>query len=497
MHRSLVYAILPAAGAVPGKVVQSLMALRRSSFPIIYIHNQSEEAPLGPDLKPVPWVGETTGSLIETARKRAPADFYLWIPPGVMVIQDKIDQFVKSFEHNPEGSLFVSDYMVDHRTVSVFPLQNDLTEREDWGAVWGFPAWALEKIDGADQNLKYTAFYDLKLKLMEIGPVIHIDNPTYRIDTIEEKKDTVEDMLFFPGQGAYGGFSYLFIEPEEEQEIEEVFLKCLHRRGAYIEARNNFVKPSPVATGDPVVSVIIPVHNRAHFLPYALESVLSGTFENFEILIIDNASTDNTHDTAAEYVQKDHRIRLFSNQVNLISKALNIGVENARGRYIAQLDSDDEYTPHTLQKMVDHLENHPDCGLAISYYELMNEQGETLEQLGVIKHEEYNLNNILRVDGAGALRCWHKSVIEEFGGFNEVDFPNYGEDYDLVLKVGEHYDVDRVQDVLYRYRRHPGNTDALRKNEDKIRAKTFARTRAIERRRILNDHANTRLEDQN
>lgn len=166
--------------------------------------------------------------------------------------------------------------------------------------------------------------------------------------------------------------------------------------------------------------------------------------------------------------------------------ALNKGIAQAKGRYIAQLDSDDEYTPNTLTDMVGHLEAHPKCGLAISYYELMDEAGKVLEEFGVIEHLEYNLNNILRVDGAGAVRVWRKSVIEEFGGFNEVDFPNYGEDYDLVLKVGERYHVDRVHEVCYRYRRHPGNTDALRKPVDKITAKTLARTRALARRREIN-----------
>ncbi len=204
------------------------------------------------------------------------------------------------------------------------------------------------------------------------------------------------------------------------------------------------------------------------------------------MIVIDNASSDNSLEVAREYARRDPRIKVLSSEVNLIARALNMGVEAARGRYIAQLDSDDEYTPDTLEKMVGHLEAHPRCGLAISYYELMDEGGNTLEEFGIIKHLEYNRNNILRVDGAGAVRVWQRSVILEFGGFNETDFPNYGEDYDLVLKVGERYDVDRVHEVLYRYRRHPGNTDALRRHGDKIEAKTLARRRALQRRRQIN-----------
>jgi GT2 family glycosyltransferase len=90
------------------------------------------------------------------------------------------------------------------------------------------------------------------------------------------------------------------------------------------------------------------------------------------------------------------------------------------------------------------------------------------------------------VDGAGAVRVWRKSVLKEMGGFDEKELGGYGEDYDLVLKVSERYQVGRVHEVLYRYRRHGGNTDALIDNQRKIRAKSLARQNALRRRRELN-----------
>ncbi len=489
MANSLVYAILPASNAAPDKVVQSLAALSRTNCPVLYIHHPDDQAPIGVDVKPIIWTGDTIGSLIEEVRRRSPADMFIWIPPGVRIFRSTLDLFTRAFDENPEASLFISNYESGGKEVSIFPLQNDLTEREDWGFTWGIPAWALDKIGGLDPTLRYDPFYDLRLKLAEIGEFFHIKTPTYSIDNTEEKdeKNSGKDTLFFPGRGAFGGFSYLFMDPENEKEIESIFERCLVRRNAFLEPRNNLVNGAVIKENDPVISVVIPVHNRARFLPHAIESVLAGTYKNFEIIIIDNASTDTTAEVAEEYAAKDKRIKVLYNKVNIIAKALNMGVEAARGKYIAQLDSDDEYTQDALASMVDHLDNHPNCALAISYYELINEKGDTLEQFGIIKHLEYNLNNILRVDGAGAMRCWHKSVIEELGGFEEHDFPNYGEDYDLVLKVAERYDIDRVHKVLYRYRRHPGNTDALRRPEDKIAAKTLARTRAIFRRSALNE----------
>jgi GT2 family glycosyltransferase len=480
------YTILPAVEAPPEQVVKSLMSLGRTNLPTIYLHRPDEDATRGPDTIPVACDCQTLGQLMKRAVEEVDGDLFLWVPPGVEVDPAGIDTIVATHEANRDASLIVSDYRSNGSVVKLHPLREDLTEREDFGALWAIPRWALDKIGGPDKSLRFTTFYDLRLKLAEVGTLNHLRMPTHSIEVAEEEPARKAEALFFPGKGAYGGFSYLFMDPEEEKETEQVFYECLKRRGAWLELPDNDVAPAEVKGDDPLVTVVIPVHNRAKFLPKAIESVLRGTMQNFEIIVVDNASRDESLEVAREYEKKDSRIRALSNGVNVISVALNMGVKASKGRYIAQLDSDDEYTENTLADMTGHLESHPKCGLAISYYELMDESGKTLEEFGIIEHLEYNLNNILRVDGAGAVRVWHKSVIEEFGGFHEQDFPNYGEDYDLVLKVSERYHVDRVHKVCYRYRRHPGNTDALRKPADKIRAKTLARTRALERRKKQN-----------
>lgn len=464
------------------------MALRRTQQQIIYLHGPNDEPPRGPDVTAIETDATTLGAMLETVRAQVDVDLYIWIPPGVEVEPNGMQVFLDKHVENPDAALIVSDYNLKGRHVEIHPFAGDLTEREDFGAIWGLPKSFLAMVGGADPNLKFTTFYDLRLKLMEHGFVARIDAPTHTIFPPNDEENVASDVLFYPGGGALGGFSYLFMDKDEEAETEQVFYDCLKRRGAFLDLPENDAPRSEVKDGDPVVTVVIPVHNRGRLLGKALDSVLANTRQDFEVIVIDNASRDNSREVAEEYAAKDSRVRVLVSEVNLIARALNMGVKAARGRYIAQLDSDDEYVPHTLQAMVDHLDAHPKCALAISYYELMDEGGNTLEDFGIIKHLEYNVNNILRVDGAGALRCWSKAAILEMGGFNEDDFPNYGEDYDLVLKVGEKYQVDRVHDVLYRYRRHPGNTDALRLPVDKIRAKTLARTWAIERRRRINGY---------
>jgi GT2 family glycosyltransferase len=135
--------------------------------------------------------------------------------------------------------------------------------------------------------------------------------------------------------------------------------------------------------------------------------------------------------------------------------------------------------------MVEFMET-TNCALGISYYSLIDSEGNDLPEFGVIKHLEYNRNNILRVDGAGAVRMWRKEAILELGGFDEKELCDYGEDYDLVLKVGEKYQVGRVHQVLYKYRRHPDNSDIKRDPLFKLRNKNLARERALGRRKLLN-----------
>ncbi|MCX6639052.1 MAG: glycosyltransferase family 2 protein [bacterium] len=367
------------------------------------------------------------------------------------------------------------------------PRPDDVTEREDWGVLEFYRVSALRNIGGCPAGLRYRPDYDLRLKLTCQKQGVLISEPIGTITKRSEASDLGASSLFFPGRGKFGGFSYLFMDPQEEKEVENIFSAALQRRDAYLAKPpgGRFVPPKKT---EPQITVIVPVHNRAGFLPLAIQSVQRGVFQNFEIIIIDNASEDNTLKVAEKLAVADPRIRVVSLSDNVIAKALNTGVNNARGEYIAQLDSDDEYTERTLQAMVEHLDVNLDWALAISYYELMDEQGNTLTDFGIIKHLEYNRNNILRVDGAGAVRVWRKAAIDEFGGYNEEDFGQYGEDYDLVLKVGEKYEVGRVHEVLYRYRRHPGNSDVLRSHAFKLGNKTLARQRALMRRNVINQN---------
>lgn len=444
-----------------------------------------------PDTQPLVSDVRNFAACVNEAAREAKEGLLVCLPPDLVELEPNWrDVFIRAAEMQSRAVFFYGDYRV--RTSNSRELQKvredigDITEREDWGPVWAVRVEWLLSSGGLDEENHKAAFYDLLLKSW--GKRAHVGATLCDVAGAEPVADqsALKDKLFFPGRGKLGGFSYLFMDKDEERMIENVFYNFLKREGVWLPGERTEVVKGHAAKSDstlPLVSVVTPVYNRATFIGKAIESVERQTLSNWEYVIVDNGSTDGTQDVVRGYAAKNPRIRLIENDRNIISVSLNIGVRAARGKYIAQLDSDDEYRDYTLEKMTGALESNPTWGLAISYYELMDEAGNSLPEFGVIKHEQYNRNNVLRRDGAGALRCWHREVILEFGGFDEVELGHYGEDYDLVLKCGEKYEVGRVHEVCYRYRRHPDNTDVLREPEMKISNKTKARLAALKRRK--------------
>ena len=126
----------------------------------------------------------------------------------------------------------------------------------------------------------------------------------------------------------------------------------------------------------PRVSVVIPAYNRARYLQTAIDSVLAQSFGDFELIVVDDGSTDET--PAIVRRQTDPRVRLVSQPTRTgIAPARNRGLDSARGEYVAALDSDDYAYPQRLERQVAHLDRHPDLALVGSWSNWMDERGRT------------------------------------------------------------------------------------------------------------------------
>lgn len=122
------------------------------------------------------------------------------------------------------------------------------------------------------------------------------------------------------------------------------------------------------ACHNPMVSVVMPTYNRADFLPRAIESVLNQTYRDFEFIIVDDGSTDETALLLKTYVQKDKRIRVLTNATNRgISYARNRGNATARGKYIMIMDSDDISMPQRMERQVAFMQAHPEFAVSTSW----------------------------------------------------------------------------------------------------------------------------------
>lgn len=134
----------------------------------------------------------------------------------------------------------------------------------------------------------------------------------------------------------------------------------------------------------PEVSIAIPVYNGENYLSQALESVLAQEFVDFELLISDNASTDQTRAICEKYASQDQRIRYFRHDVNRgATWNFNSVIEHAQGKYFCWLAHDDMYSPEYLKKCVSILDEHPDTVLCFSNVVIVNELDETIEEFPI------------------------------------------------------------------------------------------------------------------
>jgi glycosyltransferase involved in cell wall biosynthesis len=454
-------------------------------------NHQLNEVRSLPKVKYYPRAHRNRAALFNDGIENAGGEFVCVLPPDIYPVPEFAGEIIRAFQEENTAIVY-TDYFIEEpgkapREEKRWPFQNNIDERFSLGYFRVYQKEIVLANGGFDADLHYAEEYDFRLRIQGKFKIAHLAKPLYRSVVREvEAADPALSKLHSPGQGAKGGFSYLFYTPEMEREIEYAFKNYLKRQGCFLTHKNKPVHYDGSEKFEVLVSVVIPILNRRRFIRKTLDTVLKGTFENFEIVVVDNGSTDGTQDEVRAIA--DERVRLVQHDGDCIAEALNRGIREARGKYIAQLDSDDEYMPETLQTMVDYMETHPKCGLAISYYDLIDIDSNVIKELGVIKHLEYDRNNILRVDGAGALRFFHKKVLEEFGLYNVEKYGNFGEDYDMVLKISEKYDVDRVHKVLYRYRRHEDNTDVQRPAAMKVYNKNNARQDALRRRRAINKH---------
>ncbi|MEL7071652.1 MAG: glycosyltransferase [Cyanobacteria bacterium J06581_3] len=202
------------------------------------------------------------------------------------------------------------------------------------------------------------------------------------------------------------------------------------------------------------ISLVITSYNREHYLVEAIESVLSQTYQNFELLIWDDGSQDNSVEVAQFYADKDTRVRVEASPHIGLSHSLKSAIAATQHPYLGWVDSDDKLAPTALAETLAVLEADPQVGFVYTDYNVIDSDG-SLHGLGSRCKSPYSARRLLVEFMTFHFRLIRRSVYNQVGGID----PTFetAEDYDLCLKLSEITNVAHIEQPLYFYRRHSGN----------------------------------------
>ncbi|MEW6518344.1 MAG: glycosyltransferase [Thermodesulfobacteriota bacterium] len=209
----------------------------------------------------------------------------------------------------------------------------------------------------------------------------------------------------------------------------------------------------------PLVSVYITNHNYGNFIEQAINSVLKQTLQDFEVIIIDDGSTDHSREIIARYEKLPQVVAIYQQNKGL-NVTNNIALRAARGKYLMRLDADDYLDENALMIMADTLKRNPDIGLVFPDYYHVTSEGEIIE---IIRRHDFDQVTLFDQPAHGACTMVRKRCLEEIGGYDESFSCQDG--YYLWMKFIQLFPVKNINLPLFYYRQHG---KSLTKNENRI-----------------------------
>lgn len=248
-------------------------------------------------------------------------------------------------------------------------------------------------------------------------------------------------------------------------------------------------------SGDPVVSVIIAAYNVERYLRRCLDSVLAQSYLHFELLVMDDGSTDGTLNILNEYAKRDNRVKVFSQHNKGSAEARNVLIKNAVGEYIAICDADDLCAESRLERQVQYLLQHPDVDLVTCGVANISQKGRIVFAVSPLvrakSDDELILAGQRNTITHGAV-MYRRRMIEKF------DMPyrtRYGQDFDLwirCLAMGSKFAA--IPDVLYFYQRDSalqenGKKNSIRDAQRRMAARLLSENRLFDDKYCLERYA--------
>jgi glycosyltransferase involved in cell wall biosynthesis len=216
----------------------------------------------------------------------------------------------------------------------------------------------------------------------------------------------------------------------------------------------------------PLISIVMSVYNGQSFLSEALKSISAQTLTDYEFIIVNDGSTDETKDILDRYKHTDSRVRVYDRAHHGLTATLNFGCRIAKGEYIARMDADDISTPARLERQIDFLSRNSQVAVLGGAISLIRSDGAFVEDL------RFPLSNSSIKMTLKGYNCFnHSTVMMRSAAFNEVggyrDAFQVAQDYDLWLRMSEKYEMANLPDVLVHYRLHD-NQVSLCKVEQQV-----------------------------
>lgn len=210
----------------------------------------------------------------------------------------------------------------------------------------------------------------------------------------------------------------------------------------------------------PKVSIVLPTYNGQDFIRESIESVISQTFRDWELIIVNDCSTDESISIIEFYAKSDQRIKIINNQSNQkLPKSLNIGFNNSQGEYLTWTSDDNIYLPHAIEKMVEYLDKNNREVMVCTRINYISEDKKIL-----YKSVPYTNEYMCYSDCLGACFLYRRDVLNVIGGYNPDFF--LVEDYEYWLRILFKYkNIGFIDEVLYNYRKQSKSLTSTRMKE--------------------------------
>lgn len=218
----------------------------------------------------------------------------------------------------------------------------------------------------------------------------------------------------------------------------------------------------------PLVSIIMPCYNAEKFLSKSIDSILKQTYHNFELLCINDCSTDATPEILKEYESLDKRVKVYTNKKNLkIAETLNVGLKHSNGKYIARMDADDISLPNRIELQVKFLEEKESIGICGGQCKVINEFDVCSGKLSYIL-DNYGIISNLLFDSSFAhpTVMFRRNIYESLGGYKDMMPIEDLEYWHRMAKAK--IKMANLPDVLLLYRIHGNNISKTHNDERKI-----------------------------